>query len=43
MTGEVTITVASLEDVISSKEWANREKDRAALPELRDLRSREGR
>ena len=31
------VPVASLEDVIASKEASNREKDDAALPELRDL------
>jgi hypothetical protein len=36
----VTILVASLADVIRSKEAANREKDRAALPRLRRLRDR---
>jgi hypothetical protein len=29
-----TIRTASLGDIISSKEWANRPKDRSALPEL---------
>jgi hypothetical protein len=36
----VEILVASLEDVIRSKEAANREKDRAALPRLRQLLER---
>lgn len=40
------IPVAALEDVIASKEASNRDKDRAALPELKDLlaavRSRRG-
>ena len=36
----VRILVASLADVIRSKEAANREKDRAALPRLRRLRDR---
>jgi len=31
------IRVAALADVIASKEWADRPKDRQALPELRDL------
>jgi hypothetical protein len=31
------IRVAALEDIIASKEWANRPKDQAALPELRAL------
>jgi hypothetical protein len=34
---EVTVVVADLHDIIASKEWANRPKDREALPELRDL------
>lgn len=36
----VRILVASLADVIRSKEAANREKDRTALPRLRRLRDR---
>jgi hypothetical protein len=32
--------VTSLDDIIESKEYAGREKDREALPELHDLRSR---
>lgn len=32
--------VASLDDVIAAKTFANREKDREALPELRDLQQR---
>jgi hypothetical protein len=36
--GGVTITVASLDDVIASKEYANRPKDHQALPELHELR-----
>ncbi len=36
----VEILVASLEDVIRSKESANREKDRNALPRLRRLLER---
>lgn len=36
----VAVPVAALEDVIASKEWADRPKDRAALPELRELASR---
>ena len=31
------IVVAALEDIIASKEWADRPKDRAALEELRRL------
>ena len=34
----VIVRVASLEDVIASKEWADRPKDHDALPELRRLR-----
>jgi hypothetical protein len=36
--GEHTILVASLEDIVRSKEITNREPDREALPELRQLR-----
>jgi hypothetical protein len=36
----VGVRVANLDDVIKSKEWANRDKDRAALPELRELSQR---
>jgi hypothetical protein len=35
------VLVAALEDIIRSKEIADRAKDRAALPELRDLRDRQ--
>ncbi|MEO6120772.1 MAG: hypothetical protein ABIW46_04920 [Acidimicrobiales bacterium] len=35
--GEVVVVVAALDDVIASKEWADRPKDREALPELRAL------
>lgn len=38
--GTVTVVVASLEDVIASKEWANRPKDHDALPELREIADR---
>jgi hypothetical protein len=34
------VRVAALDDVIASKEWADRPKDRAALDELRALRRR---
>ena len=34
----VVVRVAALEDVIASKEWADRPKDHEALPELRRLR-----
>ena len=33
----IAVQVAALEDVIASKEWADRPKDRQALPELRKL------
>ena len=33
----IVVRVAALDDVIASKEWANRPKDRDALPELRSL------
>jgi hypothetical protein len=36
--GIVTVTLASLDDIIESKQWANRAKDRDALPELIALR-----
>ena len=35
--GAVVVHVASLDDIIASKEHADREKDREALPELRNL------
>ncbi len=35
--GNVTLAVASLEDVIRSKEAANRPKDQRSLPVLRQL------
>jgi len=38
--GRHSVLVASLDDVIASKEWANRPKDHEALPELRELRDR---
>ncbi len=38
--GEHTILVAALEDIIRSKEIANRPADREALPELRQLRDK---
>lgn len=40
--GTLTARVAALADVIGSKEFANRPKDREALPELRGLLSRQG-
>ncbi|MFI5047288.1 MAG: hypothetical protein ACHQIG_09520 [Acidimicrobiia bacterium] len=38
--GSVTVLVASLPDIIASKEWADRPKDREALVELRQLAAR---
>ena len=38
--GDVRVVVASLEDVIRSKEAADREKDRLTLPTLRRLKER---
>lgn len=38
----IVIRVAALEDVIASKEWADRPKDHDALPELRRLRDAAG-
>ena len=38
--GEVRLSVASLDDVIRSKEAADREKDRLTLPTLRRLKER---
>lgn len=40
--GGVLVRVAALEDIIASKEWADRPKDRAALDELRRLAADEG-
>jgi hypothetical protein len=37
----IPVYVASLDDVIASKEWANRPKDHEALPELYDLREQD--
>ncbi|MGI8686733.1 MAG: hypothetical protein ACR2MO_16865, partial [Acidimicrobiales bacterium] len=37
----IAVHVAALGDVIASKEWADRPKDRQALPELRQLASRQ--
>lgn len=36
----MAVRVAGLADIIASKEWANRPKDREALPELYELRDR---
>ncbi len=35
--GAVVVHVAAFDDIIASKEHADREKDRRALPELRNL------
>ncbi len=32
--GDIAVHVAALDDIIASKEWANRPKDREALQEL---------
>jgi hypothetical protein len=40
--GGVPVRVAALEDIIASKEWADRPKDRAALDELHRLASEGG-
>jgi hypothetical protein len=39
--GGLAVAVASLDDIIESKEYAGREKDREGLPELHELRSRQ--
>ncbi|MHB1569969.1 MAG: hypothetical protein ACYCXW_23645 [Solirubrobacteraceae bacterium] len=39
--GELTIVIATLDDIIRSKEIADRPADRVALPELRRLRDRQ--
>jgi predicted nucleotidyltransferase len=36
----IAVRIAALDDVIASKEWANRPKDHEALPELRAIRDR---
>lgn len=38
--GDVDIALASLDDIIASKRFADRDKDRSALPELLALRER---
>jgi hypothetical protein len=40
--GETVVSLASLDVIIASKEWANRPKDLSALPELRRLRNASG-
>jgi predicted nucleotide-binding protein (sugar kinase/HSP70/actin superfamily) len=39
-TGAIRIRVASLDDLIDSKTYVDRDKDREALPELHELRRR---
>jgi hypothetical protein len=39
--GELTVLLASLEDIVASKEFAGRDKDRDALPELNELLRRQ--
>lgn len=41
--GDIRVPVASLDDIINSKQHADRAKDREALPELLELRRRLGR
>lgn len=36
--GDLTVVLASLHDIIASKEFAGREKDREGLPELLEIR-----
>ncbi|MBA3288150.1 MAG: hypothetical protein H0U21_09030 [Acidimicrobiia bacterium] len=38
--GDLTVVLASLDDIIASKEFAGREKDRDGLPELMQLQQR---
>lgn len=40
--GNSEVRVAALEDIIASKEWADRPKDHDALPELHAINSRRG-
>lgn len=39
--GGIAVHVAALDDIVASKEHANRDKDRDALPELRSLQDRD--
>jgi hypothetical protein len=39
--GELTVLLASLDDIVASKEFAGRDKDRDALPELNELLRRQ--
>ena len=38
--GGLVVHVAGLDDIIAAKEYADRDKDREALPELRQLRDK---
>lgn len=40
--GGITVVVAGLDDIVASKEFANRDKDHDALPELYRLQGRDG-
>ena len=40
--GDLTVRLASLDDIVASKEFAGRDKDRDALPELNELLRRHG-
>jgi hypothetical protein len=40
--GGVTVRVAALDDIVASKQWANRLKDHKALPELEALQRAAG-
>jgi hypothetical protein len=39
--GDIAILLASLDDIVASKEFAARDKDRDALPELNELLRRQ--
>ncbi len=39
--GSITVRLASLDDIVASKEFAGRDKDRQALPELNELLRRQ--
>jgi len=41
--GEVSVLLASLDDMVASKEFVGREKDNEALPELNELLRRQRR
>ena len=41
--GGVIVRLAALDDIVASKAFADRPKDREALPELRELQRRAGR